>query len=251
MDNPDHQGLERRLDSLVSKGVFIHDRRQAFVGADVVLENILPGSQLFPGARITGPHCVLGRNAIIGSEGPATLDNVALDDGAEVASGFVTNSVMLRGSRVGSSGHIRACTILEEEASTGHAVGLKQTILMSFVTLGSLINFCDGVVSGGRSRSDHTEIGSGFINFNFTPWGAKGDKATPTLVGDGYKGVFLNNDRVFFGGLERHCWPGISLFRCMYSGRTGYSARRRPKHSFFLDVTNSAGAGSLPLSYIL
>ncbi len=220
MNNPDPEGLESRLDWLVSNGVVIHDRRQVFIGADVVLENILPGSQLFPGARITGPNCILGRNAIIGSEGPATLDNVALDDGAEVAGGFVTNSVMLRSSRVGSSGHIRACTILEEEASTGHAVGLKQTVLMSFATLGSLINFCDGLVSGGRSRSDHTEIGTGFINFNFTPWGAKGDKATPTLVGDVYKGVFLNNDRIFLGGLSGIVGPGqVSFGACTVAGQ--------------------------------
>lgn len=220
MDNPNYAALESRLDRVVSNGVVIHDRRQVFLGADVVLENILPGSQLFPGVRITGANCVLGRNAIIGSEGPAMLDNVALDDGAEVASGFLTNSVMLRRSRVGSSGHIRDCTILEEEASTGHAVGLKQTILMSFATLGSLINFCDGIVSGGRSRSDHTEIGSGFINFNFTPWGAKGDKATPTLVGDVYKGVFLNNDRIFLGGLSGIIGPGqVSFGACTVAGQ--------------------------------
>lgn len=208
MDRPSYEGLEGRLDWLISNGIIIHDRRQVFIGADVVLENILPGTQLFPGTRITGSNCVLGRNSIIGSEGPATLDDVVLDDGAEVASGLVTNSALLRGSRIGSNGHIRACTILEEEASTAHAVGLKQTVLMSYATLGSLINFCDALVSGGRSRSDHTEIGSGCINFNFTPWGARGDKATPTLIGDVYRGVFLNNDRIFLGGLSGIIGPG-------------------------------------------
>jgi hypothetical protein len=201
MDKHSCEHLEGRLDKLISNGIIIHDRRQVHIGADVVLENVLPGTQLFPGTRITGTHCVLGRNCIIGSEGPATLHDVATDDGVEIASGFVTNAVLLRGARIGSNGHVRACTILEEEASTAHAVGLKQTILMSYVTFGSLINFCDGIVSGGSSRSDHTEVGSGFIHFNFTPWGPRGDKATPTLVGDVYRGVFLNNDRIFLGGL--------------------------------------------------
>jgi hypothetical protein len=212
MDKLSYEGVEGRLNWLISKGIIVHDRRQVFIGADVILENILPGTQLFPGTRVTGSNTVLGRNSIIGSEGPATLDNVVLDDGAEVASGFVTNSALLRGSRIGCNGHIRACTILEEEASTAHTVGLKQTILMSYTTLGSLINFCDGIVCGGRSRSDHTEIGSGFINFNFTPWGERGDKATPTLVGDVYRGVFLNNDRVFLGGLSGIVGPAQVSF---------------------------------------
>ena len=212
MDKLDCESLERRLDKLISNGIVIHDRRQTYIDADVILENILPGTQLFPGTRITGQHCVLGRNSIIGSEGPAILDNVAIDDGAEIASGFVTNAALFRGSRIGSNGHVRACTILEEEASTAHAVGLKQTILMSYVTLGSLINFCDGIVSGGRSRAEHTEIGSGFINFNFTPWGPRGDKATPTLVGDVYRGVFLNDDRIFLGGLSGIVGPAQVAF---------------------------------------
>jgi len=214
------EGIEERLDKVIANGVIVHDRRQVFIGADVVLENILPSAQLFPGTRIIGPNCVLGRNSVVGSEGPATLQNVALDDSAEVASGYLTDSVLLRGSRVGSNGHIRACTILEERASTAHAVGLKQTILMSYVTLGSLINFCDGIVAGGRSRSDHTEIGSGFINFNFTPWGLRGDKATPTLVGDVYKGVFLDNDRIFLGGLSGIVGPAqVSYGACTAAGQ--------------------------------
>jgi bifunctional N-acetylglucosamine-1-phosphate-uridyltransferase/glucosamine-1-phosphate-acetyltransferase GlmU-like protein len=131
MDKLSYEGVEGRLNWLISNGIVVHDRRQVFIGADVILENILPGTQLFPGTRVTGSNTVLGRNSIVGSEGPATLDNVVLDDGAEVASGFVTNSALLRGSRIGCNGHIRACTILEEEASTAHTVGLKQTILMS------------------------------------------------------------------------------------------------------------------------
>src|SRR5258708_15261660 len=73
---------------------------------------------------------------------------------------------------------------------------------MSFVTLGSLINFCDGLVSGGRSRKEHTEVGSGFIHFNYTPRGRTGDKATTSLIGDAVHGVFLRQPRMFLGGLS-------------------------------------------------
>jgi hypothetical protein len=73
---------------------------------------------------------------------------------------------------------------------------------MSFVTMGSLINFCDGLISGGSSRRKHTEVGSGFIHFNFTPRGQCGDKATPSLIGDVAHGVFLREPRIFLGGLS-------------------------------------------------
>jgi len=73
---------------------------------------------------------------------------------------------------------------------------------MSFVTFGSLINFCDGLISGGRSRNEHTEVGSGFIHFNYTPRGRAGDKATPSLIGDVVHGVFLRQRRIFLGGLS-------------------------------------------------
>lgn len=200
--------IEERLMTLIENGVVVHDPRQVFIGDEVVLQNIKPRSQIFPGVRIHGANTIIGPGAMIGTEGPAIIDDVALDDDAEIASGYVTKSILLRKARAGSNSHIRACCILEEEASIAHAVGLKQTVLMSFVTLGSLINFCDGLISGGSSRMDHTEIGSGVIHFNFTPWGPNGDKATPTLVGDVYSGALLAHNRIFIGGLSGVVGPG-------------------------------------------
>jgi UDP-N-acetylglucosamine/UDP-N-acetylgalactosamine diphosphorylase len=71
---------------------------------------------------------------------------------------------------------------------------------LSFVTLGSLINFFDFLMTGGTSRRDHSEVGSGYIHFNYTPWGASGDKATPSLIGDVPRGVFMRENRIFLGG---------------------------------------------------
>jgi UDP-N-acetylglucosamine/UDP-N-acetylgalactosamine diphosphorylase len=76
-------------------------------------------------------------------------------------------------------------------------VGLKQTILFPFVTLGSLINFCDCLMAGGTNRKDHSEVGSSYIHFNFTP---DGDKTTPSLIGDVPRGVMLRERPVFLGG---------------------------------------------------
>ena len=156
---------------------------------------------LFPGTRLVGARTFVGPGAKVGIEGPAVLEDTVLGENAEIASGYVREAVLLRDARVGANAHIRAGTLLEEEASTAHAVGLKHTILMSFVTMGSLINFCDALISGGSSRKKHTEVGSGFIHFNYTPRGQYGDKATASLIGDVIQGVFLRQPRICLGGL--------------------------------------------------
>jgi UDP-N-acetylglucosamine/UDP-N-acetylgalactosamine diphosphorylase len=194
--------FEARLDVLEAQGVIILDRRQIYLDEAVDLSRIRAGAILYPGTRLIGSNTFVGVGAKIGLEGPAVLENTVIGENAEVASGFLKDAVMLRDARVGANAHIRVGTLLEEEASTGHAVGLKHTVLMSFVTFGSLINFCDGLLSGGRSRKEHTEVGSGFIHFNYTPRGRTGDKATPSLIGDVVHGVFLRQPRIFLGGLS-------------------------------------------------
>ncbi|HET6583463.1 MAG TPA: UDP-N-acetylglucosamine pyrophosphorylase [Nannocystaceae bacterium] len=192
--------LERRLAELSARGVVLVDPRQTYVAADVVHERVAAGAVLHPGTRLSGPRTFVGPGAQVGAEGPATLVDAVLGPDAVVDSGFVHGAVLLAGARLGSNAHVRPGTLLEESASTAHAVGLKHTILLGFVTLGSLINFCDVLMAGGTSRRDHSEVGSGFIHFNFTPWGRSGDKATPSLVGDVVHGVFLRRARIFLGG---------------------------------------------------
>jgi hypothetical protein len=192
--------LQERLELLSASGVRIIDPRQTYVAPDVRLSRVHPGAVLHPGTRLGGPRCWLGPGATVGAEGPATLVDTVLDEGASIASGYASGAVLLRHASLGGNAHVRAGTLLEEQACTAHAVGLKQTILLSFVTLGSLINFCDCLMAGGTSRQDHSEVGSGYIHFNFTPWGERGDKATPSLIGDVPRGVFLRERRVFLGG---------------------------------------------------
>jgi hypothetical protein len=199
--------LSDRLDALSGKGVELIDPRQIYVGETVQLDRIFPGCVLFPGTRLVGPNTLVAPGALIGTEGPATVIDSVIGENAEVASGFVSGAVLLTKARVGSNGHVRPGTLLEEEASTAHCVGLKQTVLMSFVTLGSVRNCCDCLISGGRSRSNHTEVGSGFIHFNFTPWGESGDKATPSLIGGVPKGAFLREERIFLGGISGMIGP--------------------------------------------
>jgi acetyltransferase-like isoleucine patch superfamily enzyme len=192
--------ITERLRQLADRGVTIVDPRQTFVAPDVVLERICGGSVLHPGTRLEGARTFVAPGAHVGAQGPATLVNAVLGPDAHVDAGYVNGAVLLDRARAGWGAHFRPGTLLEEEASTAHAVGLKHTILLAFVTIGSLVNFCDVLMSGGTSRQDHSEVGSGFIHFNFTPWGARGDKATPSLVGDVTRGVLLRSPRIFLGG---------------------------------------------------
>ena len=52
-------------------------------------------------------------------------------------------------------------------------------------------------MAGGTSRKNHSEIGSSYIHFNFTP---HQDKATASLIGDVPRGVMLDQPPIFLGG---------------------------------------------------
>ena len=216
-----------RVEALRARGVRILDSGQTFVDEDVDPARIDPTVTLYPGTRLHGRRTFLGPGATVGLEGPATLVDCVLGAGASIASGFAKGAVLLRAAKLGANAHVREGTILEEEASTAHAVGLKQTILLSFVTLGSLINFCDLLMAGGTSREDHSEVGSGFIHFNFTPWGRSGDKATPSLIGDVTGGVFLRQRRIFLGGQSGLVGPRVGRLRQHDRRGPDRAARRR------------------------
>ncbi len=201
------EDMEQRIRTLEEKGVIVVDPRQTYISPEVNPDRVYAGSVLFPGCRLTGKRTLVGTSAQIGTEGPAVIQNSVVGAEAEIGSGFLSDSTLLPRAKAGANVHFRGGTLLEEYATTAHCVGLKQSILMYSVTLGSLINFCDVLISGGSSRKEHTEVGSGFIHFNFTPWGKNGDKATPSMVGNVTDGVFLDQKRVFLGGLSGMVGP--------------------------------------------
>jgi len=125
------------------------------------------------------------------------VDNCQVGPDVELKGGYFKQAVFLGKNQAGLGSHVREATILEEQASIAHTVALKQTILFPFVTLGSLINFCDCLMAGGTSRKNHSEVGSSYIHFNFTP---SQDKATASLIGDVPRGVMLNQNPIFLGG---------------------------------------------------
>lgn len=194
--------MEQIIKQLEEKGVIIIDPRQVYVAPEVDLDRIYPECVLYPGTRLTGKRTLIGTGAKIGTEGPAVIHDTVIGAKAEVASGYLAGTTLLPEANAGANSHFRAGTLLEETATTAHCVGLKQSILMYSATLGSLINFCDILISGGRSRKEHSEVGSGFIHFNFTPYGVNGDKATASLIGNVTEGVFLDQKKIFLGGMS-------------------------------------------------
>ena len=149
------------------------------------------------GCRLFGKSTLIMGQTQIGYESPVTIQDCQLGPRVALKGGFFKESVFLEKASAGSGSHVREGCIFEEEAKIAHTVGLKQTILFPFVTLGSLINFCDCLMAGGTSRKNHSEVGSAYIHFNFTP---NQDKATPSLVGDVPKGVMLDQLPIFLGG---------------------------------------------------
>jgi UDP-N-acetylglucosamine/UDP-N-acetylgalactosamine diphosphorylase len=67
-------------------------------------------------------------------------------------------------------------------------------------------------MAGGTSRKDHSEVGSSYIHFNFTP---NQDKATASLVGDVPRGVLLNQKPVFLGGQGGLVGPARIAYGCV------------------------------------
>lgn len=183
---------------LLEKGVSISNPESLDIGDDVNINHISSQNvKIYPGCRIYGRNTVISAGSKLGYESPVTIDNCRLGLNVELKGGYFCQSVFLDGAGMGMGAHVRDGCILEEQTVGAHCVGLKQTILFPFVTLGSLINFCDCLMAGGTSRSNHSEVGSSYIHFNFTP---NADKTTPSLIGDVPRGVMLNQPPIFLGG---------------------------------------------------
>ena len=192
-------GISRsKIEQLQKKGIVVYCPESTYIGEEVPLDQISgDGVVIHSGCKIFGSNTLIMAGCEIGYEGPVTIENCQLGPNVKLHGGFFSQSTFLADVTIGSGAHIRAGCLLEEGVKCGHTVGLKQTILFPFVTLGSLINFCDCFMSGGTSKKNHSEVGSSYIHFNYTP---DQDKATPSLIGDVPKGVMLNQKPIFLGG---------------------------------------------------
>ncbi len=187
-----------KVAQLIAKGVRIASPESVEIGAAVDVDRISgDGVTIHAGSKIFGDATLILKGAVIGFEAPATVKNCQIGPEVELKGGFFEDAVFLANAKAGLGSHVREASIFEEQASIAHTVGTKHTILFPFVTLGSLINFCDCLMAGGTSRKNHSEVGSSYIHFNFTP---NQDKVTASLIGDVPKGVMLNQSPIFLGG---------------------------------------------------
>jgi len=191
-------GDKATLKKLLSKGVNIPSPEGVEIGFDINLDRISgEGVTIHAGCRIYGEKTLIMPGAELGYEGPVTVHNCQIGKDVKLNGGFFYDSCFFEGVNVGSGAQVREACLLEEGARCAHTVGLKQTIIFPFVTLGSLINFCDTLMGGGTDEKNHSEVGSSYIHFNYTP---NQDKAAPSLIGDVPLGVMINQPPIFLGG---------------------------------------------------
>ena len=193
-----NSGERDKLRILQDKGVRIPCPESVEIGPDLDPARISGDSvTIHAGCKIYGARTLIMPGVELGSEAPVTVQNCQLGKDVKLKGGFFQDSCLLKGASMGSGAQIREGCLLEEGTRGGHTVGLKQTILFPFVTLGSLINFCDCLMAGGTDEKNHSEVGSSYIHFNYTP---NQDKATPSLIGDVPKGIMINQPPIFLGG---------------------------------------------------
>tara|TARA_Y100000588_G_scaffold378544_1_gene459207 strand:- start:8083 stop:9318 length:1236 start_codon:yes stop_codon:yes gene_type:complete len=190
----DENGNRQRLADLRAHGVDVWGAERVYVDSDVKLRNIEPGSSI-QNATLQGSDLYIGKDSQIGASGHAFIENCQIGRNVTLGAGSYRKATILDDSRIRDFAEIRPGTLLEEQVEIAHSVALKNSILTATVVTGSLINYCDIFMSGGTSRKQHSEVGSGVVHFNFDP---RGDKWS-SLFGD-VRGVLLRTSPIFIGG---------------------------------------------------
>ena len=150
--------LPDKVEALLKKGVRMTNPFSVEIGKEVNLDKIAGSVTIYGAARIYGEETLISQDVKLGYEAPVTLINCQLGAAVELRGGYFAQSVFLARVSMGSNAQVRAGCLLEEESGGNHTVGLKQTILFPFVTLGSFVNFCDCLMAGGTSRKNHSEV---------------------------------------------------------------------------------------------
>lgn len=190
----DPGGNELRIARLLNKGVNVWGPERVYVAPDVPLDNIEEGASLHH-CSVSGESTRIGRGSEIGRSGHALIEDTQIGRDCKLGAGLYKGATLLDRAAVRGFAELRPGTLLEEDTEAAHSTGFKNTILTATCVTGSLINYCDLMMSGGTSRKDHSEVGSGVIHFNFDP---RGDK-WGSLLGD-VTGVLLRSAPVFVGG---------------------------------------------------
>ena len=240
---------KKDLRKLLERGVHIIDLNLVHITKDVQLENIVSGCTIYPFVRITGlktkihsgarigvrgpavlENSLIGKNAVIGELGQVTLIDTVVGPKSVLGAGvaeqavFLGKETMFNDFTTGYGFRVRKGSLFEEDASSAQHTDTKMTILFPWSTLGSDINFCDALLSGGTGpeHGSFSEIGSGTIHFNYS---IRGDKATASLFGDVFQGVFLDQERLFIGGNNSLLGPIKAEFGAMTAAGSRFNGK--------------------------
>ncbi len=221
-----------KIDALLKKGVKILSPESVEISDEVKVECIERGVVIHAGCRIYGKNTLIKEGTELGSEAPVTIYNCQIGRNVNLKGGVFYESTFLDGVSIGFGAQIREGCLLEEEVRCAHVVGLKQTILFPYVTLGSLINFCDLLMAGGTDKKNHSEVGSSYIHFNYTP---NQDKATASLIGDVPRGVMLREPPIFLGGQGGIIGPVRIGYGVVVAARTIIRKDLLEENTLFID----------------
>ena len=190
----DDGGNQIRIARLGDRGVDVWGPDRVFIGPEVPDGSIEPGATLYNGT-FRGEGLQIGKGSVIGKSGHAYVSDCQIGRDVELGAGTYEGATFLDRATVRGFAEVRPGTLLEEDTEAAHSAAFKNTILTATCVCGSLINYCDLFMSGGTSREDHSEVGSGAIHFNFDP---RGDK-WGSLIGD-VRGVLMRSAPIFVGG---------------------------------------------------
>jgi UDP-N-acetylglucosamine/UDP-N-acetylgalactosamine diphosphorylase len=208
---------EERLAAFRTRGVEILAPYTTLIGEEVRPEQFEEGVTIYPSVTIRGESSAFGQGTSLGKAGGGYFENVACGRNVELFGGYFKDCVLLDGVKMRGHAEVRGGTLLEEECEGAHHVGYKMTVALPWVVAGSLVNFCDALVSGGRSRKQHSEIGSTMALYNYSPWGDK----SASLFGGVPRGVFLREDPIFIGGQTQIVSPVKIGFGTVIPAGTG------------------------------
>jgi len=190
----DEAGNRARITSLRDKGVDVWGPERVYIAPDVKLERIEAGARIRH-ATLEGSKLLIGAETEIGASGHARVSDCQIGRNVSLGAGTYEGATILDRSSIRGWAEIRPGTLIEEEVEAAHTVAFKNTVLTATCVTGSVLNYCDLFMSGGTSRSNHSEVGSGVVHFNFDP---RGDK-WGSLLGDA-RGALLLRAPVFVGG---------------------------------------------------
>jgi len=157
------------ITALIEKGVKIPNPYSVEIGEEVNINQISSENvTIHSGCKIFGDKTLIMSGVKLGSRSPVTIKNCQLGKNVELKGGYFEGSTFLDSANMGDGAEV-----------------------------GSIINFCDILMAGGTDRRNHSEVGSSYIHFNYTP---NQDKATASLIGDVAYGVMLNQPPIFLGG---------------------------------------------------